>query len=351
MSETALARLAALVAADMATYADPAVQRVVLGEVAPRSIARLFVDWVHEHLGATPVECWLWAVSVGCVAGFQLADGSKVVVKAHPADRSEASLRSMQAVQRAAAGLGVPAPRPLSDPQPLGLSLATAEAALLEGRHPNLRMPADRQTAARGFVELIEALQGVPDDLAATRPASARSVAGVYPMPHSPLFNFETTGQGAEWIDELAREAKTTMDRLDAEAVLAHMDWRAENLRVGTQRPGIVAIYDFDAIRHEREAIAVGEVAAHHAIDWTDPDGPYFAPGTECIDFARIIEAERNRRFNGDEWAVIRAGIVYAWCYRARCEHARAVTGNDKPEFQMRSRLAADGRAILADAT
>ena len=345
-SDTAVARLADLVAADLATYDDPAVQRVVLGEVAPRSIARLFVDWVDEHLGVAATDCWLWAVSVGCVAGFELADGCKVVVKAHPLDRSEAVLRSMQAVQHAAVGVGVPAPRPLSEPAPLGRGLATADAALLEGRHPRLREPADRRTAARAFVQLIETLKRVPDEIAATRPPSARSVAGLYPVPHSPLFDFEATSHGAEWIDELARQAKTTMDGLVSEPVLAHMDWRAENLRVSDHR--IVAIYDFDAVRREREAIAVGEVAAHHAIDWSDPNGPYFASGAECLEFARTIETERQRPFSNDEWPVIRAGIVYAWCYTARCEHARAVTGNDKPDFKMRKRLANDGPPLLA---
>jgi len=349
MRDTALHRLAGRIEADLAAHGDPAVQRVVLGVVEPTEIAHLFVAWVEEHLGSAPVDCWLWAVTVGCVAGLELADGSKVVVKAYAPDHSEASLLSMQALQRAAASVGVPVPSPLSPPRPLGVSLATADAALLDGRHPNLRLAADRTTAARGFVELIEALKRVPDEIAATRPLSKRSIVGLYPVPHSPLFDFEATTHAAEWIDELAREAKTRMDRLDTDVVLAHMDWRAENLRVAKDGQRIVAVYDCEAIRREREAIAVGEVAASHTIDWTDPNGPYFASATECVEFARTVEAERAQPFTADEWAAIRGGIVYAWSYTARCEHARAMTGNDKPEFQMRSRLAADGRALLAD--
>jgi hypothetical protein len=344
-SDTAASALAKRVADDMATYDDPAVQRVVLGVVEPAAIAASFVSWVQQHLGVPAVDCWLWAVSVGCVAGFDLADGSKVVVKAYAHDRVRAALLSMQDVQRAALRLGLPVPEPLTGPEPLGASLATADAALLEGRHPNLLSPSDRIAAAMGFVDFTEALRGVPDDVAANRPPSERSVPALYPVPHSPLFDFDATARGAEWIDELAHEAKTEMDRLDADVLLAHMDWRAENLRVSGDR--VVGVYDCDAIRREREAVAVGEVAASHTIDWSDPLGPYFASGSECIEFARTIETARGRPFSNEEWSVIRAGIVYAWCYTSRCEHARAVSGHDKPQFQMRARLAAEGRRIL----
>jgi Phosphotransferase enzyme family len=276
-----------------------------------------------------------------------LADGSKVVVKAYAHDRTRSSLLSMQDVQRAALRSGLPVPEPLAGPEPLGASLATADAALLDGRHPNLRDRPDRIAVAEGFVRFTEALRGVPDEVAATRPPSERSVSTLYPVPHSPLFDFDETSRGAEWIDALAREAKTEMGRLDSPVVLAHMDWRGENLRVSADGDRVVGIYDCDAIRREREAIAVGEAAATHAIDWSDPLGPYFASGSECIEFAKSIEAARWQPYSNAEWSVIRAGIVYAWCYISRCEHARAVSGHDKREFQMRARLAADGHGIL----
>jgi hypothetical protein len=347
MSDTAASVLANRVAADMATYDDPAVQRVVLGVVEPEAIAALFVRWTQQHLGVPAVDCWLWAVSVGCVAGFDLADGSKIVVKAYAHDRTRAALRSMQNLQRAALRMQLPVPVPLAGPEPLGEALAMADAALLDGRHPNLRNPSDRIAAARGFVEFTEALRGVPDEVAANRPPSERSVSALYPVPHSPLFDFDKTARGAEWIDELAIEAKATMDRLDAEVVLAHMDWRGENLRVSYDGDRVVGVYDCDAIRREREAVAVGEVAASHTIDWSDPLGPYFASGSECVEFAQTIEGARGRPFSDMEWSVIRAGIVYAWSYTSRCEHARAVSGHDKPEFQMRAHLSVDGRGIL----
>ena len=175
------------------TAASALAKRVADGMVEPAAIAASFVSWVQQHLGIPAVDCWLCAVSVGCVAGFDLADGSKVVVKAYAHDRVRAALLSMQDVQHAALRLGLPVPEPLTGPEPLGASLATADAALLEGRRPNLLSPSDRIAAAEGFVEFTEALRGVPDDVAANRPPSERSVPALYPVPHSPLFDFDET--------------------------------------------------------------------------------------------------------------------------------------------------------------
>lgn len=81
--------LRTLVAAQLASTTDPAVERAVLGTTDAEEITVAFVTWVRAHLGE-PVRAWLWAVSVGVVAGFDLADGRRVVVKAHGPDRSDA---------------------------------------------------------------------------------------------------------------------------------------------------------------------------------------------------------------------------------------------------------------------
>ena len=109
----------------------------------------------------------------------------------------------------------------------------------------------------------------------------------------------------------------------------------------------LVAIYDWDSIRVEPEASALGQVAAMHSIDWSLPSGPHFADAAECVAFAVDAEKARSRPFSDKEWSVIRAAIAYGWCYTARCEHARAYVGDDKPQFQMRHRLRVDGRSLL----
>ena len=98
----------------------------------------------------------------------------------------------------------------------------------------------------------------------------------------------------------------------------------------------------------ERMAVAAGEVAAMHSVDWDQTDGPYFATAQECVDFVRAVEAARESAFTADEWRAAHAAILFGWCYSARCEHARAAVGDDKPQFGMRRRLAADGGVLVA---
>ena len=67
----------------------------------------------------------------------------------------------------------------------------------------------------------------------------------------------------------------------------------------------------------------------------------------DCVAFAVDDENSRSRPFPDQEWLVIRAAIAYGWCYKARCEHARAYVGDDKPQFQMLHRLRVDGKSLL----
>jgi hypothetical protein len=218
---------------------------------------------------------------------------------------------------------------------------ATAEESLDVGRPPRLLVEPDRSTAAAGWVRLATAMRG-SEALVGTATRH-----GLYPVPHSPLFDFEATARGAEWIDDLARSARSAADALDAPVVAVHADWRGDNLRVDAHGRELVAVYDWDSLRADREAIALGEVAAMHSVDWSGPADPYFATAAECVEFAAAVERARPAPFTVGEWRALRASIVYGWCYTARCEHARAAVGDDKPQFGMRARLRAEGAALL----
>ena len=343
----AVPALSQLIAEEMASYADPAVVRAVFGLTDPSSVAALVEEWVLRHLGSAVSDGWQWAVSVGCVAGLRLVDGSDVVVKVYASDRTEDALSATHDVQREARRRRLPAPLPLVGPTPLGANLATADAALRVGRRPNLRDPYDLGTVANGLARFIETLAPLSAEMAERLPAAEIEVCGLYPVPHSPLFDFEATAGGAEWIDDLARRARAGMDRLEGPRSMVHLDWRADNIRVSDDPDRVVAIYDWDAVRVQREAIAVGQVAAMHSVDWSAPGGPYFATGRECEVFAGAVEEGRGRPFSSQEWDALRAAIVHGWCYTARCEHARAAVGDDKVQFGMRTRLAADGETLL----
>jgi aminoglycoside phosphotransferase (APT) family kinase protein len=162
------------------------------------------------------------------------------------------------------------------------------------------------------------------------------------------MFDFEATSAGADWIDELAKRAWHTMQQLGTPPTVVHADWRSDNIRVSDDGTDIVAIYDWDSVRLEPEATALGQVAAMHSVDWSHRDGPYFATAIECVEFAASVESARHEPYSMSDWRVVRASIVYGWCYTARCEHAVASAGHDKPEFGMRHRLLADGAALLA---
>ena len=137
-------------------------------------------------------------------------------------------------------------------------------------------------------------------------------------------------------------------DAFDAQAVVVHTDRRGDNLRISADGTRIVAVYDWDSLRPDRDVIALGHIAAHHSIDWSGPAEPYFANATECIAFARAVERVRPEPFTPLEWHAVRAAIVYGWCYTARCEHALAAVGADDHRFKMRARLKTDAHLLLS---
>lgn len=325
-----------------------AVERGVLGVTDPEQIAAVYESWCRTTLSSGIRDAWMFAVSVGCVAGLDLEDGRRVVVKAYPPDRGERRLDAMLAIQRRAAARGLPAPVPLGGPALIGRGWAVVETALVVGRHPDLMRAPDRETAAVGWVRIVQALRDSVDLVRDEHP-SPRVMDGLYPLPHSPVFDFEATGAGAEWIDSLARSAMSIIDRVDAPRVLVHSDWRGDNIRVSDDGTELVAIYDWESVGLQREAVALGEVAAMHSIDWSSGD-PYFATGAECLEFARAVERARSSPFTPSEWNAVVAAVVYGWCYTARCEHAWTFVGPDKPQFRMRERLRAEGEMLLAAA-
>jgi len=322
------------------------VEHSVFGVTDSEEIASAIEAWCRANLGSGVRSAWMFAVSVGCVAGLELDDARRVVVKAYPPDRGEARLNAMAAIQNVAADGGLPVPRPIDAPARIGPGWATAETALDVGRHPDLLRSPDRETAATGWVRLVDALRDSAGLLRDSGCSPPRVVDGLYPLPHSPVFDFEATGAGAEWIDSLATAATAITAGLDAPETVIHCDWRGDNIRVSTDGRELVAIYDWDSVRVHREAIALGEVAAMHSIDWSNGD-PYFATAAECVRFAQSVEDARPQRFTAGEWSAIRAAIVFGWCYTARCEHAWTFVGPDKPQFGMRARLRAEGALLL----
>ena len=85
--------------------------------------------------------------------------------------------------------------------------------------------------SARGLARLVSLKNGIdPAGLGAN--PMALPDTDLYPSPHSPLFDFERTAAGAQWIDEIAAAARAAMTADDA--LISHGDWSARNIRLGS---------------------------------------------------------------------------------------------------------------------
>jgi hypothetical protein len=251
------------------------------------------------------------------VTGLELDDGRRVVVKAHRPGRSAERLGVCQAVQELMRARGLAAPEVLVTPRPLGAAHGTAESLLAGGATPNGRDPEVRAQMARALVAFVRTVLPAEAPLGPSW-FTALSADRLWPRPHSPIFDFDKSAPGAEWIDELARRART-VPRAGSE-VVGHFDWRVEHLRMERER--IVAIYDWDALHVDAEPIVVGCAAHAFTCSWNDrrPSAPPTVE--EARAFAADYQRARGSPFNADEARCLASAYVFATAYSARCTHA-----------------------------
>jgi hypothetical protein len=160
--------------------------------------------------------------------------------------------------------------------------------------------------------------------------------AGLYPTPHSPLFDFDATAAGAEWIDDLARAALpySAIGR----PVVAHTDWAARNVRLGPS--GVRAFYDLDSLAIAPLPGALGTAAATWRSTAEPGDGP--APGVDEIDEWLGCYPDPLPR---DERRAVFAHALSVLAYSARCEHA--IDPDEIRHRRARPTLRTDAAAFL----
>lgn len=167
-----------------------------------------------------------------------------------------------------------------------------------------------RLVALAGEVQDVQGL-----DLGWSWPEEGR----LWPEPHNVLFDFEATTEGAEWIEEMAAQAKRALDSFDGRVVVGHTDWSVDQMRFKGGEVSVV--YDWDSVRPEREVVVVGTAVATFTATWRfgvpNPPRP-----EETWAFVEEYEAARQSGFSGEERAAIAAAAVYVMAYTARCEHA-----------------------------
>jgi hypothetical protein len=266
---------------------------------------------VHE-LDSAASDVFFFAASVGAVFGLLRNDGSRVAMKIHKRFADETYLGQMQDVQAALADSGFPAPRPLGR-----RGLVVWEEWLEDGAFRDAHEPEVRSAMARELrrFQLAATRTGVRP-----RRPFLRSPEALWPKPHNALFDFESTVAGAEWIDEIARDARRV--RAVGAEVVGHTDWSAKHLRFDSTLR-VTAIYDWDSVTTELEPVLVGTAAGsftyteelEHEIDvWPTAE--------ESLAFVAEYEQARGEPFTREERAAALAACVYLRAYAARCRHA-----------------------------
>jgi len=313
-----------------APHGGPVVDRLLFGVDRADEVAAIVSAWCATNLGSPVAVGHRWMTSVGSVAVVDLVDGRAVVVKVHQPDRDPRFLRAVQAVQRAVASAGIACPRPLAAPAPIGStgSLAVADTLLADPGLTDGRAPGAVVAAASTLADAIVAAEAV--DVVGLPVPSEVPAGRLWPRPHSPVFDFEGTAAGAEWIEAVARRARDVRDRpVEERARVAHTDWCSRNVRVvdGT----VVAAYDWDAVTSVTPSIAVGQAAALWPCTG-EPDSPPASSPTEVRTFVDAYDAAATAPLSGPGRRRAAAAALYTLAYSARCEHAIGRVGGSGTE-------------------
>jgi hypothetical protein len=207
----------------------------------------------------------------------------------------------------------------LAGPRPFG----DGHAAILEhmdgGDRADANDPLIRRAMATTLARLVALAAPLRDDLPGL-PRGRVPRAALWPVPHNALFDFGATRHGAAWIDRIAAASREVLLAAGGPAVVGHSDWSAHNMRFS--RGGEVsAVYDWDSLKVEPEAVLVGAAAATFPATWYVEVRKYPPPEAAAA-FVRDYEEARGRRFGTAERAVVAAAATYGLAYTARCEHA-----------------------------
>jgi hypothetical protein len=325
---------------------DRARARAIYGTADPHEIAQTLDAFCATHLGAYISGSVFYASSQADVSGVQLTDGRRVVVKAHLPDWPLTFLTAAYQVQHRLFARNFPCPQPLLGPMPLGQGYAVVEELVDAGSFADARDPAVRRSLAQTLARLVELtrdLQAVPG----LRPGLLSRIppGALWPQPHSPIFDFERTAAGAEWIDQQASQARVVLQNSTGEQVIGHNDWSVQNCRFAEGTIGVV--YDWDSLALDLETTIVGEAARGFTMNWLVPEPPPRPGPEEARAFVEDYEAARGKRFTLAEWTALAAAATYALAYGARMEQSLHPDNRDFPTGSARALLATYGAAYL----
>jgi hypothetical protein len=264
-------------------------------------------------------EIFFFAVSVGALYGVRRRDGSCVAIKVNTLFRDPAYFAEVQRLQSALRAAGFPAPAPIRREGTVTVDEWLDAGTFRDGHEPEVRRALAASLAR--FVELATAT-GIRPRREFLRPPGA-----LWPKPHNVLFDFAATAAGAEWIDEIARAARSVP--AVGRRVVGHTDWAAKHVRFD---PGLrpTAVYDWDSVDTELEPLLVGGAAGSFTYtEELEPPVACWPTPDESAAFLADYEAARGAPFSPAERRAAGSACVYLLAYAARCHHAVGGDGAD----------------------
>ena len=295
-------------------------ERAVYGAVTSGEL-RAFLDaWVRDRLGSPIEEVRFRAGRIDVVWGVQLEDGRAVVIKTHRSPVDIDAIRAANAAQRLLAISGFPCAAPLAGPDEVEGRVLTAEA-LIDGRTPDGRDPADRLLLADGLARHIDILRDQPDLLrrAGSGPSWCHYQSGPWPVPHDTLVDFRSTPHGFEWLDTFGqRAADQILAHRDAgEVVVGHADWYAGNAVVSGDV--LSGTFDWELVA-DTEAVIAGFAAACYAASSTGGGG--LSTPEEVAAFLRDYVVVRAQPLSDRERRAAAGAAAWILAFNARWQVA-----------------------------
>jgi hypothetical protein len=307
-----IVQLAAVIDAHLAACGAERDQ-LIFGSGDARVIAVEIDRFCRDELGGAVARPLLYETSQGAVAGVELADGRRVVVKAHkPEPDLLARLHESVRVQMHLASRGIYATTVCGGPAPIGRTLATVEAYVTGGVTRDGHDPAVRAALARSLYAIVESCRPLVAGSSLPPHYLARPYDQLWPDGN----DFAERSHGAEWIDDVGRAARARMHPA-GELVVGHGDWRVQHLLFDGDR--VVAAHDWVSLCKEREPALVGFTAFAFCVDWSRQLGARTPTLGEARALVAEYEAARGRAFTREERRLCGAIFAYSCAYLARC--------------------------------